>query len=299
MTAKERKSVYDIVAERIMAALEEGVIPWRKPWKAELGWPRNLHSKKAYKGINVWMLMLANQTCPYWLSFKQIQDRGGKVRKGEHGTPVVFWKPIKIEDEDNPGKEKTIPLLRYYLVFNLEQCEGIEIPEAAAGRDIKPIEACEGVVANMPGRPEIKHGGGKAFYSPVLDYVGMPKQKHFDSDEEYYSVLFHELTHSTGHKDRLNRESVADCQPFGTPAYGREELVAEMGAAFLCAYCGIEDVTLKTSAAYIDGWLNKIKEDKRMLVVAAGAAQKAADFILNARAEEIPGEVETCAQKAV
>ncbi|MGD0283227.1 MAG: zincin-like metallopeptidase domain-containing protein, partial [Dissulfurispiraceae bacterium] len=171
---------------------------------------------------------------------------------------------------------------RYYNVFNAEQCEGLKIEAIGTEeREFAPIEICMATVAAMPNSPEIKHGDQKAYYVPTMDYVNMPKPETFASAEEYYSVLFHELTHSTGHRSRLNRKGITVNNGFGSADYGKEELIAEMGAAFLCGCTGIENRTLDNSAAYVQGWIKAIKEDKRIVITAAAAAQKAADYILN------------------
>jgi antirestriction protein ArdC len=182
-----------------------------------------------------------------------------------------------------------VPFLRYYSVFNVGQCEDIpadKIPvQNGSQRQHCPITAAESIVAAMPKQPEIKHGGGRACYSPSLDIVTMPKPENFTSGQDYYSVLFHELTHSTGHASRLNRKGISgedgEWSAFGSTPYAREELVAEMGAAFLSGQAGIVERTLDNSAAYIQSWLARLKEDRRLIVQAAAAAQKAADFILN------------------
>lgn len=277
-------NVYEIVTERIVALLEQGTIPWQKPWatNGEDCLPRNLVSKKAYRGVNVFLLHAMSYSSPFWLTYKQAQELGGNVRKGEKSCPVVFWKWL---DVDQGGEVKRVPMLRYYSAFNIAQCDGIAEPVTSAPtRESEPIQAAEQIVASMPKRPEIQQGGDRACYSPVLDRVLMPFQKAFRSDEEFYSVLLHELTHATGHESRLSRKGVAgadgEWSAFGSTPYAKEELVAEMGAAFLCGHAGIVERTINTSAAYIAGWLERLKNDNRLVVQAAAQAQKAADFIL-------------------
>jgi antirestriction protein ArdC len=260
--------VYEIVTEQILESLSKGTVPWHKPWKGG-GLPMNLKSKKAYRGVNVFMLSLQGRESRYWLSYKQAKEMGGQVRKGEKSTMVVFWKRIKVEDKKN-GEEKTIPMLRYYRVFNLDQIDGIEDPDATKDREHTPIEEAEAIVAGMPNRPEIAHKEQRAFYSLQSDFVNMPRPESFDNGEEYYSTLFHELGHSTRHKSRLNREK---------NSYAQEELVAEMASAFLCGVTGIESKTLDNSAAYIDSWRKRISEDPRLVVTAGAQAQKASDYI--------------------
>ena len=157
--------------------------------------PRNLITGKVYRGINLFLLNMANYTSPYWLTYNQCKERGGCVKAGEKATPIVFWKFDKKEEEEGEGKKA--PLLRYYNVFNSEQCEGLNIPQLEAEvREFAPIEVCMTTVAAMPNAPEIRHGDQKAYYVPSMDYVNMPKPETFTSAEEYYSVLFHQLTHS-------------------------------------------------------------------------------------------------------
>lgn len=182
------------------------------------------------------------------------------------------------QEETSKGK---IPLLRYYSVFNLEQCEGIKAPEPQETiNNFNPIDKAEEIIANMPLLPEIKYGGNRAYYSPSLDYVQLPYQHTFDSAEEYYSTEFHELTHVTGHSKRVGRKSILEPSYFGSHEYSKEELVAEMGAAFLCGHCGIEQKTIRNSAAYIQGWLKELKNDRTLLIHAAAQAQKSTDYII-------------------
>jgi len=276
--------VYEIITEKIIKQLEAGEIPWKQPWLG--GWPKNLISKKNYQGINTFILGCQKYSNPYWLTFKQVNQLGGKVRKGEKSTVIVFWKQLEVKEKDIDNEElviKTIPFLRYYRVFNADQCELPEdkIPKLEVNKNFKPIEKCEKIVENMPKRPEIRHKENIAYYSPNKDYVNMPKKEYFKKEEFYYSVLFHELGHSTGHKKRLARKKFDTWSPFGSEEYSKEELVAEMTSAYLCGYCNIEQKTLENSAAYIQGWLKKLKNDKKLVILAAAQAQKAANFILN------------------
>jgi antirestriction protein ArdC len=273
---------YAIITERILATLGAGVVPWHNPW--EQGIPRNLVSGKPYRGINVFLTAGAGFSSPYWLTLKQANEQGGGICKGSKGTSVVFWKWLDVERED--GEAKQIPLLRSYTVFNLDQCTGIKTPAMTEKGLFTPIEICEKAVSNMPQRPTIEHGEPQAYYRPLADAISMPRPELFDGPEEYYSTLFHELTHSTGHESRLNRhkEEHTNCL-FGSPAYSKEELCAEMGAAFLCGVCGIDNRTVDNSAAYIASWLCVLKHDKHMVILAAAQAQRAADFIQREGAE--------------
>src|SRR5262245_50938590 len=282
-----KDSVYQVITDRVMALREQGTVPWQKPWSGQEQAPRNLVSRKAYRGVNVFLLHALGYESPFWLSFKQAQELGGHVRKGEKSCPVVFWKWLDVEGkQDEQGKAKRVPLLRYYSVFNVAQCDGITAPAIdGTRREHNPIEAAEQIVASMPKRPTIQHKWQLAFYSPDGDYVGMPEPELFNTHEDYYSVLFHELTHATGHESRLNRKGASGSDglwsAFGSTPYAREELVAEMGAAFLCGHAGIVERTIENSAAYVSSWLERLRNDVRLVVTAAAQAQKAADLILN------------------
>lgn len=285
--------VYQLVTDKITAALEAGTVPWHKPWAARGGMPRNLVTRRPYRGMNLLLLSLGQPyQSPYWLTFKQAKDLGGSVRKGEKSSLVTFWKLNDYrerQDEDGSTaaevRERRAPILRYYLVFNAEQCEGIPVPPLGGPppREHERIAACEALVAGMRQRPEIRTDPRQAFYNPALDFIGMPDLGQFETAESYYATLFHELTHSTGHASRLNRPTLAQAPaPFGSPDYSREELVAEFGAAFLCGHAGIFPRVADNSAAYIDDWLRVLKGDRKLLPVAAAQAQRAADFILGA-----------------
>jgi antirestriction protein ArdC len=269
-------SVYDIVTERILAELEKGEIPWRKPWRTLP--PVNLISKKPYRGINVFLLALQGYGSQFWLTFNQAKQLGGNVRRGEHGTKIVFWKFDSYETEtaDGETEERKSAVLRYYTVFNLEQTEGLRalltLPPAS------PIESAEEIVKRMPNPPAFEQDA-QAAYIPSRDVVTMPSRTAFESQAEYYSTLFHELTHSTGHAKRLAREGFDTPQKFGSDSYSREELIAEMGSAMLCGVAGIEQSTVGNSAAYLRGWISRLRGDSRLVVSAASAAQKAADYI--------------------
>ena len=272
--------VHDIITEKIITELENGNIPWKRPWKTSGLLPTNLISRKAYRGINTLLLSLAGHESPYWVTFKQAKALGGCVRKGEKGSMVVFY--TDYSKENSAGEVEKFPVLRYYTVFNVSQCDGIEakVPvEEEEALEFTPIERCEAIVGNMPLPPAIHHGKGKTYYSPREDSVGLPSKERFTGVPEYYSTLFHELAHSTGHKARLDRD-LDKMAAFGSADYSKEELIAEMGAAFLCGETGIDPATIENSAAYIKGWLSKLRKYKKFLVNACAQGQKAADFIL-------------------
>jgi antirestriction protein ArdC len=281
MKTSEKADVYQLVTDHIIAKLEQGTIPWRHFASAPLSQPMNLVSKRPYHGINYLLLSHSRLNSPYWLTYNQAQELGGYVRKGEQSELVVFWKWLEVEDKET-GETKEIPFLKYYRVFNVEQTEGVNYPKSeATARDSHPIEAAERIVANMPNRPEITLDNiPQAFYQPSTDTVHMLNREQCVSDEQYQSTLFHELVHSTGHKSRLNRfEEENTSHKFGSQSYAKEELVAEMGAGFLCAESGIFQEVEENSAAYIANWLTKLANDKKLVVYAAGKAQKAMDYI--------------------
>jgi antirestriction protein ArdC len=272
----------------MIALLEQGAVPWHKPWNARTSMPRNLITNKPYRGINVFLLLAMSYESPFWLTFRQAVSLGGSVRKGEKACPVVFWKRLTIEDKES-GEKEDVPLLRFYHVFNTAQCEGLgeaavtaAAPTTAEIASTKPDE----IVAGMPQRPVIKHDMTHPFYSPFEDVVAMPARERFDTAENYYAALFHELIHSTGHESRLNRSTLTEKAGYGSDPYCKEELIAEMGAAFLCAQAEIVDRTIDNSAAYIRGWLERLGSDRSLVVQAAAQAQKAADYILNRRSAE-------------
>ncbi|HSR54332.1 MAG TPA: zincin-like metallopeptidase domain-containing protein [Acidobacteriota bacterium] len=279
---------YAVITARIVHLLEQGTVPWRKPWQSVA--PQNLISRHAYRGINPFILSCSGFGSPFWLTFKQAKQLGGHVRIGETASPVVFWKvfPKEVETEDGEKETVNLPVLRRWSVFNVEQCEGIpseRIPDLTP-KPFKPVEKAERIVKDMPQAPAIKHGATGAWYEPRADLVRMPDPGHFDPAECYYSTLFHELTHSSGHGSRLSRPTLKQMARFGSPDYSQEELVAEMGAAFLCGESGLEPAVIENQAAYISGWLNRLKGDPRLVVIAAAQAQKSADFILNRQPQQ-------------
>ncbi len=290
----KRIDVYEIITGKILALMNAGVNPWRRPWQTgPRRAPQNLLSRRPYRGVNVLLLGCSEYAAPYWLTFRQAVAIGGNVKKGEKANIAVFWKMLDAkEDADKSEYEKTIPVLRYYSVFNVEQCEGVDYPKPDLSTFThNPIAEAEKIVAAMPTPPTLTHTDHeRAFYRPSTDTVNVPPLERFENAGEYYSTMFHELTHSTRHPLRLDRKAPEHDeegpQGFGSKNYGREELVAEMGSAFLCGMAGIEGGTLVNSAAYLDGWRKAIKEDTRLVIMAAAAAQKAVDFITNVHVQE-------------
>lgn len=277
-------SVYEIVTDRIIQALEAGVVPWHQPWK--VGQAMNLVSKKPYRGVNPLILSLQNRKSPYWVSYKQLIDLGGTLKPDDKkASMVIFWKWMDTKEKDDEGEMVKIPLLRYYNVFNLDQIDGIEAPKEEK-LEFTPVEMADKIITGYTFRngPSFLEAGDRACYSPTADMITMPAKESFDGVGEYYSTLFHEMTHSTGHKSRLARKEVVDVNLFGSDDYAQEELVAEIGSSFLQAETGIESVH-QNSEAYIGNWIKVLKNDKKFVILSAAKAQRAVDLILNRKFE--------------
>jgi antirestriction protein ArdC len=271
-------NVYEIVTNQIIEQLEKGSAPWRKPWTTKE--PCNLVSQRPYRGINTFLLSASGFPSPYWLTYGQAVKLGGRVKQGEHSNLVVFWNIGEEKLNPKTGKVSKPFLLRYYRVFNLSQTEGIatKLNLTEPAKPVPDIEACESLIASMPHSPAIQ-ASDRAWYRPSADVVGIPPKTAFRGSEEYYSTLFHELTHSTGHPSRVGRDGIMDRHAFGDADYSREELIAEMGAAMLCGVTGISPAVLENSAAYLRNWIGVLKGDSKLVVTAASQAQKAADYI--------------------
>lgn len=273
--------IYAAVTDRIVQQLEQGVIPWHKPWTGLQSGAISGTTGKPYSLLNQMLLGKPGE----WFTWNQIQKLGGKVRKGEKSSMVVFWKQCPIKEEDPATGEKVermIPMLKYFNVFHIDQTEGIEAkiidPEAY---DPAADSGADAIIADYLQRSGVKlehRHGDEAFYRPSDDRVVLPLREQFRDMAEYYSTAFHELTHSTGHRSRLDRLSRKAF--FGNEEYSREELVAEIGAAALLNHCGIETAgSFKNSTAYIQSWLRALRNDKKMIVSASGAAAKAFELI--------------------
>ena len=269
--------IYKEVTDRIKAQLENGIIPWQKPWIAS----GNAISHVTGHSYSLLNQMLLGRPGEY-VTFAQCQKEGGKVKKGEKSSMVVFWKFIEQEDEETHEK-KQVPFLRYFNVFHIDQCEGLkakhqqELPNTA-----NADEAADNIISDYLKREGVKlqhQEGDRAFYSPSSDSITLPLLAQFAETAEYYSTAFHELIHSTGHASRLNRlEKIAF---FGTEAYSKEEPIAEIGAAALVNTVGLETAnSFRNSAAYVQNWLKVLSDDKRFIVSAAGKAEKAVTLIL-------------------
>ena len=280
------KKINQMITERLIERIKEsGSLPWKKPWSTPDLMPCNLISKKNYRGINAFLLYAMGYDSPYWLTMKQVNALGGKVRKGEHSTPVVFWKffePDEDKEQSEDSPKRRYAMLRYYRVFNTVQCEGLKVPNvtSTAPKTASDRSTAMEVIRDMPNQPEIKFGYKRASYNRVTDQVKMPAQKRFHSPDEFFATLFHELAHSTGHSSRLNRKSLMESQGFESEPYSQEELVAEMAAGFLCGHCGILNQVEANSAAYLKHWIDKLEAEPSLLLKAGSQAQKAFDYII-------------------
>jgi len=278
-----KMDLYEVVTQKIVERLEAGVVPWQVPWRTSGGMPSNLITKHSYRGINLWMLLCLKYESPFYLTFNQAKSLNGNVRKGEKSVPVIFWKILNIEEKD--GTIKKTPLLKFYNVFNIGQIEGIDsskIPATEAfDHDFNSIAAADRIIYEFKDCPKIEWGKDHAYYAPAVDTVCMPNQRTFFHDEQCYSTLFHELVHSTGHRSRLGRHEKIKDHKFGSQDYSQEELVAELGAAYLCGISNIEQETIGNNAAYIKSWIRTFKNDPKVLIIAAAQAQKAVNYILN------------------
>jgi len=279
--------VYFMITDRIIAALEQGSIPWYKPWIGGNSGCISYSTGRPYSLLN--HILLGGQTGEY-ITFKQAALAGGHVRKGEKSKYVVFWKPYEKVDEETGEITKHF-YLKYYSVFHLDQCEGISPRWAVSVQsvpDLQPDAAADAVIKDYVDRSGVSlkiTESDRAYYQPSTDTVVVPQLSQYKKQEEYYSTLFHELTHSTGHHNRLDR--ITDTAAFGSHEYSKEELCAELGAAFLVNHCGLETPTsFNNSTAYLAGWLKALKDDKRLIISAAGAAEKAVALILGRKEGE-------------
>ena len=271
--------IYQTVTDRIIAALEQGTAPWLKPWadgKCGTMGPYNAASGRPYNGIN-WLVLGSGG----WLTFKQAKELGGSVRKGEKGTQIVFWSFPKIKDAET-GEEKVVPFAKGYTVFAVEQCDGIDAAKLKAPAPITAGQTNINVIAAQAGA-QVRHGGSRAYYSPSTDHVQMPSLDAFESADAYAGTLAHELVHWTGHQSRCDRQFG---KRFGDDAYAFEELVAEIGSAFVCAQTGIALEGLQHDS-YVASWLKVLKGDKRAIFTASSQAKKAAEFLLEQEEEAL------------
>lgn len=294
--------VYRLITEKIIAMLKQGKIPWIKPWRAGGLLPFNASTGRRYNGVNILLLSDHDYKYNMWCTYRQAKKLGGGPKEGETSRLVVFWKLFTYKDTDTDPDtgddievEHTRPYLRYYNVFNIGQCD---IPDDKLkalvkkyGLDKKKlrkasrIKACEAIIDNWPDKPDISRKGRSAYYSPDADKIVVPGLATHKSDEHFYSTLFHECTHATGHPSRLKRFTEPYADVFGSKTYSQEELVAELGSTFLAFEAGITRPELtENSAGYIQSWIKKLEDDPKLIVVASSKAEKAVKHIL---AEEV------------
>ncbi|MBQ0159012.1 MAG: DUF1738 domain-containing protein [Bacteroidales bacterium] len=280
--------LYEEITKKILSEMEKGIIPWHKPWTCSNGAVSH-QTGRPYSVLNQYLLAIGNECIENgeYVTFNQVKSEGGNVKKGEKGNMVVFWKILhkKIVNEDGTEEEKDIPYLRYYHVWEVSQCEGIKRKYEAGKRVIpNPLEEGEKIVNDYFDRESCRlkvSETDKACYIPSRDKVCVPRIQQYDCANEYYSTLFHEMIHSTGHESRLNRLTQTS---FGSSEYSKEELVAEIGSTFLCGTAGIEtNHTLRNSVAYLQSWMRALKNDKSLFVSAAGNAEKAANYVLQGK----------------
>ena len=302
------KSKHELIADKIIESLESNLIPWKKPWTSFN--PRNLTTQKEYRGINHILLSMVPTKYPFFVTFNQVKEIGGTILKGSKSAPVFFYSPIKKIDENYKNEDesqlsvKSYWFMKQYSVFTLEQVDNVDlnmfIPDELY--DFKPVMQAENLInAFLQDQLIQVKPAQKAAYSPSLDYIVMPQNNQFHSVDGYYSTMFHEMIHSTGHEKRLKRAGFdTTYHRFGSKGYAFEELVAEFGAAMLANYCGV-DTSLESgqNAAYINSWLKVIKDDPTICYKAASQAQKAVDFILNAAGFSVFGEDEQTNKEAV
>lgn len=290
---------YKRITDYVIEQLGKGEVIWRKGWN-ELGLPKNISTGHIYKGWNSILLnfitILNGYKTPYFTTYKQAMDAGGAIRRGQKGFTVVYWatvenKSIKIE-VDGEEEYLTYRIPKCHTVFNIDQTHNIMYPkvEKQLRSHTDKIYACETIIESMPLKPTVINCGDEAWYNKRTDCISIPPAERFHSDQEYYKTLFHEVAHSTGHTCRLNRAELMQSDGFGKELYSKEELTAELTAAFLCAVCEIEQQTITNSAAYIQGWLKVLQNDKKLILKSAAQAQAAADYILNKTYSEIKSE---------
>jgi antirestriction protein ArdC len=273
-------NVYEIVTSKIIEQLESGVVPWKKTWRCEP--PANLISGKEYRGLNVFLLATQGYGSRYWLTYAQATKLGGHVIKGQKSSLVTFWRvgEEKLTTDANGHQRKSRPfLLRYYNVFNVQQTDLAEKLGLTGTSPRTPsLDQCEAILTGMPNPPK-REQSHAAWYKPSIDTIGLPNRSAFDSSENYYATWMHEAIHATGHASRVGREGIETLNSFGSELYSKEELVAEMGASMLAGVCGISPATIENSAAYLKSWIDRLRGDSKLIISAASAAQKAADYI--------------------
>lgn len=276
-------NVYEMVTERIIEQLESGIIPWQKPWTGSKNGAYNRVSMKPYSILNQMILQHSGE----YATFKQWTETGGHIRKGARSEIVTFWKMQLVEEEEEDGTKvkKQIPLLRYYNVFHISQVDGVEPKEKIELQEHEPIEEAERVKLEYMEREHLQiyeKITDKAFYTPTSDYIEVPCKEQYEHIEEFYSTLFHEMVHSTGHFKRLNRLESGASARFGSATYSKEELTAEIGSAMILNRLGIEtEKTFKNSTAYVQNWLQVLRNDNKFIISASSKSEKAVKYIFN------------------
>lgn len=279
--------MYEVINNMIMHKLQNGKMPWKQTWN-NFGPARNYVSKKPYRGINALILNNTEYEYPLFLTFLQVKELGGYIKKGSKSLEVIYWETLEFENDDNI---KRVPFLRYYNVFNVDCIDGVKLklPERFIN---DPVDACETIVNDMPSKPMIEHGGDEPHYNWREDKIKVPHRESFILSDEYYATLFHELAHSTRHESRLSREECRKPSIYGSREYCKEELVAEVATCFLCGEAGIANNIIDNSAAYIQSWVERLthmlREDNKAFVHASAQAQKATDFIMNRVEDGVP-----------
>jgi antirestriction protein ArdC len=295
-TVEKIKSKHELIADKIIESLELNQIPWKKPWTALS--PKNLSTMKEYRGINHILLSMIPTKYPYFMTFNQVKELGGSVKKGSKSVPVFFYSPVtkkEVDKETLEVDERSYYLMKQYSVFTLEDVTGIEVEQFIVPEiEFQPVMQAENLVNAFLESQGLKiYPAQNAAYSPNQDHIVMPQKDQFHSVDSYYSTIFHEMIHSTGSEKRLKRAgfSIGEYHRFGSKGYAFEELVAEFGAAMLASYCGV-DTSLESgqNAAYIKSWMKNIKEDPTICYKAASKAQSAVDFILNAAGFNVFGQ---------
>jgi antirestriction protein ArdC len=296
MQSTKQQTLYDQITDRVLNALESGVERWQQPWTTRA--PINAVTERPYRGINILLLALTaaerNYVSSGWVTYRAAAAAGGHVRRGERATTIAWWerRTARIEENTIDPLESSEPearsrwLTRSYAVFNLDQCDGLEslrMRSIAHEEGFERIAECQRAVSSSGAR--IEHGAGAAYYCPATDTISLPEAEHFTSSEAYYATLFHELTHWSGAPSRLNRQITGR---FGDAAYAFEELVAELGAAFLCGRFAIDHVS--QAAAYVQSWIRVLRNDNRAIVTAARLATQAADYLSPPAPEETARE---------
>ena len=289
-----KSDIAQVITDSIIKQLENGTAPWVRPWSSKPDAPHNPSSGTQYRGINfIWLSLLQSHgeygSSNKWLTYKQAQAMGAQVRKGAKGVHVVFYKPLQITGEINQetgiSDNKVIPLLRTYTVFNADYIDGLPVDDIRPEEkpEFQTLEECEQFILNSGAI--IKHGGDRAFYSPAKDCIQLPDRNNFKTPADYYATALHELSHWTGHKSRIDRD-FSKSKRFGDSAYAFEELVAELGAAMLCAHCKVDGQLQHASC--IASWLKVLKQDSRAILKASAEAQKILDYLIKEDAVAIP-----------